>query len=210
LDIPRVLIPPYAGVLSALGMVVAPPVTDASQTVVHLGEGLDDHRLVAEYGRLAARTSDVIPYERTAATEAFADVRFRGQSYELTVRVVRPSVEHVREQFLAAYAVQYGRAPEGREIEIVTVRFRRYGRGVEVALPPLSSEASSRRSVKLIDERGDEVSATCLDRAGLLGVGELRGPALLIDSHATTYVPRGWVARARGDGIVFLTRGGTA
>src|SRR6185437_13246231 len=50
LDISRVLVPPYCGVLSALGMAIAPPVVDASKTVVHLGEQLDDARLPAEFG----------------------------------------------------------------------------------------------------------------------------------------------------------------
>src|SRR5207248_10548996 len=83
LDIPRVLVPPYAGVLSALGMVVAPPVADASKTVVHLGEQLDDARLAAEFGLVSGQTMEVIPYDQTDAVEAFADVRFRGQSHEV-------------------------------------------------------------------------------------------------------------------------------
>ena len=41
-EIKRVLIPPYCGVLSALGMVVAPPVVDVAHTVVHLGTQLTD------------------------------------------------------------------------------------------------------------------------------------------------------------------------
>src|SRR5207249_242561 len=42
LEIPRILIPPYCGVLSALGMVVAAPIADAARTVVHLGSALED------------------------------------------------------------------------------------------------------------------------------------------------------------------------
>src|SRR2546429_5882994 len=62
LDIGRVLIPPYAGVLSALGMVVAPPVAEASKTVVQLGDELDDARLAAEYGLGSGRTMEAVPY----------------------------------------------------------------------------------------------------------------------------------------------------
>ena len=36
LEITRVLVPPYCGVLSALGMAVAPPVAEASKTVIQL------------------------------------------------------------------------------------------------------------------------------------------------------------------------------
>src|SRR5438105_218589 len=56
LEIPRVLVPPYSGVLSALGMIVAPPIADATKTVVHLGEQLDDARLAAEFGLVSGQT----------------------------------------------------------------------------------------------------------------------------------------------------------
>src|SRR5207237_892548 len=56
LEIPRVLIPPYCGLLSALGMVVAPPIADAARTVVQLGEALEDDRLAAEFGMVSAET----------------------------------------------------------------------------------------------------------------------------------------------------------
>src|SRR5689334_24218110 len=45
LDIKRVLIPPYCGVLSALGMVVAPPVVDAAKTVAHVCTELTDGQI---------------------------------------------------------------------------------------------------------------------------------------------------------------------
>ena len=95
LEIPRVIVPPYCGVLSALGMVAAAPVADASQTVVHLGDKLDDARLAAEYTRLSGITMDHVPYEQTESVEAWADVRFRGQSHELKVRTQRPSLDAI-------------------------------------------------------------------------------------------------------------------
>src|SRR5205807_2472949 len=110
--------------------------------------------------------SDTIPFEQTASTEAFADVRFRGQSYELTVPVLRPSTDHVREQFLQAYTAQYGRAPDNREIEIVTLRFRRYGRGATVTLPPVQATAAEPRAIALTDLSGTQVQALCVDRGG--------------------------------------------
>ena len=64
LDIPRVLVPPYCGVLSALGMVVAPAVADISRTVVHLAHEMDDNRLYAEFGSLNGLASDVLPPNR--------------------------------------------------------------------------------------------------------------------------------------------------
>jgi N-methylhydantoinase A len=207
LEIPRVLIPPYCGVLSALGMVVAPPVADASKTVIHLGEELDDSRLPAEFGSISGETIDLIPYEQTAALEAWADVRFRGQSHEIKVRVERPSRQHIEEQFVESYRTLYGQAPAGRSVEIVTLRVRRIGRSPELRLPelPAATEGSHNAVTDLMTEAGPM-------RAQLVSRGDLvprprSGPLLLVDAEATTYVPPEWRATGRGDGSVVLERG---
>jgi N-methylhydantoinase A len=209
LDIRRVLVPPYAGVLSALGMVVAPPVAEASKTVVQLGADLDDARLAAEYGRVSGRTMEVIPYERTAAVEAWADVRFKGQSHELQVRIGRPSWAEIEAKFIAAYEATYGRVPAGRAVEVVTVRVRRIGRGAEVTLPKLdlSRETVEIQETQLVTAESGDVSARVLTRAELLKSGAIAGPMLLIDAEATGYVPPNWRAEAREDGAVILTMG---
>jgi N-methylhydantoinase A len=207
LDISRILIPPYAGVLSALGMVVAPPVAEASKTVVQLGADLDDARLAAEYGQVSGRTMEVIPYERTASVEAWADVRFKGQSHELQVRIGRPSWEEIEAKFKAAYEANYGRAPTDRPVEIVTVRVRRIGRGVDVRLPALdvSHAPISARETRLFVSETREAPARVFSRADLLRNGAAVGPMLLIDPEATAYVPPNWRAEARDDGAVILT-----
>jgi N-methylhydantoinase A len=206
LGIPRVLVPPCAGVLSALGMVVAPPVAEASKTVVQLGEQLDDARLAAEYGYVSGKTMEVISYEQTAAVEAWADVRFKGQSHELKVRVGRPSREEIEGKFLEAYAVAYGRVPSGRAVEIVTLRVRRLGRAAELALPQLERGAAGEAEVRPVaGEDGVERPTRLLTRDELLDAGETRGPILLIDAEATAYVPNDWAARADETGVVVLT-----
>ncbi|HEX4796858.1 MAG TPA: hydantoinase/oxoprolinase family protein [Humisphaera sp.] len=208
LEIGRVLIPPYCGVLSALGMVVAPPVADASKTVVHLGEQLDDARLAAEFGAVSMETIGAIPYEQTAAVEAYADVRFRGQSHEVKVRAQSPSNEQIKASFLKEYETLYGKAPVDRPIEIVTLRVRRIGRQAEIRLPELeqAKDAGADQMTKLIDSRGSETSARVMTRAGLRAKGPMNGPLLLIDSEATCYVPTGWQASASETGQVILER----
>jgi N-methylhydantoinase A len=208
LEIPRVLIPPYCGVLSALGMVVAPPVSDASRTVVHLGEQLDDARLAAEYGAVSMQTMDAISYEQTATVQAWADVRFRGQSHELKVRADRPSTDHIAQQFTEAYRAMYGQVPSGRPIEIVTLRVRRIGKALELKLPSLEREpsAAGRARTQFIDAEGRTVPANALSRSQLLSDGLLCGPLLLIDPQATAYIPSAWAASATEDGAVIAAR----
>jgi N-methylhydantoinase A len=204
LEIPRVFVPPYCGVLSALGMVVAPPVADASRTVVHLGDALDDARLAAEFGAISGQTMDVIPYDQTAAVEAWADVRFKGQSHELTIRIERPTREHIAGKFATAYRARYGQFPENRAVEIVTLRVRRFGPVPELTLPSIQVGRIVADEIRLIALNGHESSARAVTRGVLLGLQRLSGPALIIDPEATTFVPAGWTAAASANGSVLL------
>ena len=203
LDVPRVVVPPYAGVLSALGMVVAPPVADVSRTVVHLADELDDARLAAEFGVLERTATEQVPDGRT---ERFADVRFRGQSYELKVPVVTVSMAALADAFRAAYADAYGPLPHGRAAEVVTVRVRRIGPAAAVTLPTIAAHPAEHKAVSLVDATGATVSATMCSRGGLLAIGSTAGPVLLVDATATAYVPGGWSAEARADGTVIAER----
>ncbi|QOV90452.1 hydantoinase/oxoprolinase family protein [Humisphaera borealis] len=193
LEIRSVIIPPYCGVLSALGMVAAPPVADVSKTVLHLGEGLDDHRLYAEYGHLNMLASDRLPQEQLAAVEAYADVRFKGQSYELTVPVRGADRERIEQSFRDAYAERYGSLPSGRAIEIVTLRLRRVGRVAPIELPTIDADSTP-------------VAGGFRTREQLLAAGPTPGPFLLIDDQSTTFIPTGWTAQCDGRGIVTLGR----
>lgn len=193
LDIRTVIVPPYGGVLSALGMVAAPPVADAAKTVLHLGDGLDDHRLYAEYGHLNMLASERLPQEELASVEAYADVRFAGQSYELTVPVRGADRERIEHTFRESYQERYGSLPGDRPIEIVTLRLRRIGRGVDITLPPLPTEVSP-------------PSTGLLTRSQLLAAGEKTGPFLLVDDQSTTFIAPGWTARCDERGIVVMNR----
>jgi N-methylhydantoinase A len=209
LEIPRVIVPPLAGVLSALGMVTAAPVVDAARTVVHLGAKLDDAELESEYAQLSKQASATLPDTRTKRIEYYADVRFRGQSHELKVHVARQSIAEISRQFHAAYRALYGRPPRGRAVEVVTLRLRRVGHEPSVKLSPIAPATgrySGIRQTQLIDERGRRVPAAVLRRDELIALGRQPGPALLIDPEATTFVPSGWFAESSANGIVTLKR----
>ena len=203
LDVPKVIIPPHSGVLSALGMVVAPPVADASRTVVHLATQLDDDRLAAEFGDLERAVTEPLPDGRT---ERFADVRFCGQSYELKVPVTTASLASVADAFRSAYGELYGPLPQGPDPEVVTLRVRRVGPAAAVRLPDVEPAPAERRTVSLVDDAGATISATVFSRGGLLAAGRTSGPVLMVDPTATAYVPAGWAVTASENGTVLAER----
>jgi N-methylhydantoinase A len=95
LEMSTVLVPAAAGVLSALGLVAAEERRDAVRSyVVPLAEAGE----VPEEGE--------------------ADLRYTGQSFELTV----PLGSALAERFHAAHEERYGYADPGRELELVAVR----------------------------------------------------------------------------------------
>jgi N-methylhydantoinase A len=208
LDIPRILIPPHAGLLSALGMVVAPPLVDVSKTIAHLDSGLERRGIEAEFDGLAQRSAEILPEAKTVRLERFCDCRFHGQSYELTVPVEsceRPAIE---DNFRHAYKVIYGHCPEGRSVELVTLRLRRIGQAMQIQIPPVKAMASPVFKARMVLQEGLEEEVPVLDRPGLLAAGVIAGPALLADPDATALIPRGWTAQATKVGGVILQREG--
>ena len=207
LDIKRILIPPYAGVLSALGMVVAPPIVDVARTIVHLSAQVHDADLESEFAKLTAACG--VTDAQTQTTEYFADVRFRGQSHELKIPVVAMTMSDISRRFHAAYRAVYGRPPTGRAIEIVTLRVRRIGHAPDVQLPKLQMQVPAHsvvRETRIIDPTGETVRAAVLTRPQLAWAGKQAGPMLLIDAEATTFVHRGWIAEIQENGSVLLSR----
>ena len=147
-------------------------------------------------------------YEQTASVEAYADVRFKGQSYELKVCVDRPSLQRIMELFLEAYRQAYGQIPTARAIEIVTLRVRRIGKHADLALPEVDVGQSGRQSesTRLCDSSGTVREVPIVSRGDLLRSAATRGPILLLDPTATAFVPEQWNVSATRNGSVLLRR----
>ena len=137
LAIETVLVPESAGVLSALGLTAADERRDTVQTYVCLLE---------QVGELPA--------------EGEADLRYRGQSFELTV----PLQPRLAEAFHAAHEARYGYADRERPVELVAVRTAEVRRAPPLRLPPAGSlEAVGPAVIEL-------AGATCWLPPGWAGV----------------------------------------
>jgi N-methylhydantoinase A len=108
LGMEAVLVPAAAGVLSALGLAA--------------GDERRDH--VASHLRPLGELDDL-------PAEGEADLRYRGQSFELTV----PLGGDLADRFHRAHEERYGYADRGREIELVAVRTAEVVPGPELKLP---------------------------------------------------------------------------
>jgi N-methylhydantoinase A/oxoprolinase/acetone carboxylase beta subunit len=111
-----VLVPAAAGVLSALG----------------LAAGDERRDRVASHVRPLFEVDDLPP-------EGEADLRYRGQSFELAV----PLGGDLAEGFHRAHEERYGYADRAREVELVAVRTAEVVPGPELVLPAGDPEHTS-------------------------------------------------------------------
>ena len=137
LEIGTVLVPAAAGVLSALGLVASDERRDSVRSYV---------RALAEAGTLPA--------------EGEADLRYAGQSFELTVSLGGD----VAEAFHRAHEERYGYADRAREVELVAVRTAEVRPGPELVLPPAPPLEVAGPSVLELE------GATCWIPPGWVGV----------------------------------------
>jgi N-methylhydantoinase A len=184
LGILTVLVPEHAGALSALGMLLADQVRDYAAGV------LNHPAIEREFQRLERTARKELPKAELIRS---ADIRYAGQSYELTVPW---QARNPAEPFHREHQRVYGYANPGRAIEIVTIRVRAK-RTVEK--PKLETRRARGASTgtrpkpvfRRIHSNGAWRPTPVYQRAGL-PTGKLRGPALVVDYGSTTLIPPGW------------------
>lgn len=182
-----VIVPDYAGALSALGMLLADNVRDYAAGVLSRP---DLEKAFRDLERTARR-------EKGAKLERLADIRYAGQSYELTVPW-RP--ENPGELFHREHQQVYGYADLSRPIEVVTVRVR----SITCAAKPKITKRTQFSAGKPVSRRvfsGGKFSKTAVYTRAQLTTA--KGPALVVDYGSTTLVPPGWtILRDRAGNLV--------
>ena len=199
LGIPRVIIPRYPGVLSALGMVAAPVSRDLLAPLMRTvaGDDLKAHleRLAAE---LTARGREELARDgydvRRLAAEVSLSLRYAGQSYELQVPVRSLDPARLCAAFHAAHGQRYGHADPHREVEAVSLRVRAVLPPPKISVRPAVADGDARAGTATVWFDRPRRSAVILrDR---LRPGEaFDGPAVVPQMDATAAVPPGWRAR---------------
>jgi N-methylhydantoinase A len=194
LDIPRVLVPLYPGVMCALGLLVADVALDYSRSV--LGALTDEtvERLSAFLAEMQSTARADLSREGIAESDMvlrpLVDMRYQGQAYELTV----PFAENLAESFHAAHERTYGHAMPERAVEVVNLRLQAVGL---VEKPIFEQEqVAGARHVLPLQKRDDGVSL--YERPALQPGDTLASPALVFQLDSTVYVAAGWSARVEG------------
>src|SRR5262249_46706791 len=113
-----VLVPRAGGVLSALGLAISDVRRDYLAPLLDRIDRLDADRLTRAWDALAERARADLAGD--AVLEQLADLRYQGQSYELTVAGQTPAA--LAAAFHRAHERRYGHREDGEPVEIVNVR----------------------------------------------------------------------------------------
>ena len=203
LHISRVLVPRYPGVLSALGLVLVDFTVDRSRTLMWPLSDVTPATLAQAVAPLLADGYRAVFAEGFAEDaiwlEWALDLRYRGQSFELTIPVDGYDPAEAASRFHAAHAARYGHARPEAAVELVNVRVTARGVRPKPALPQESPAVSPDPRPAHVGEMhlragGQWHIAPLYERALLRPGHVLRGPALVVQEDATTVLIPGWRA----------------
>ena len=206
LDVGRVRVPRANGVLSALGLLAADERHDASRTHRATLADADTDAIGAVYGEMADRLRDASSDPDRAAVVRRADLRYDGQSHELTVGVPDPfDPATVADRFHAAHERARGYRLGEEPIELVTLR-------LTATLPGETLEISHEgKSPEPVEQRDASFGGTfretpVYERASVPAGAAIDGPAIFEGGESTVVVPPDWRATVDGRGTIEMQR----
>ena len=143
------------------------------------------------------------------------DLRYYGQSYEITVDYPEGPLEDRIKQAVKAFHGRhgeiYGYSDEGEPVELVNLRLRAVGliRKPELREIPQGSRQPSPASVRSVYFEGSDawVETPIYDRVDLGAGSVFQGPAIVEQYDSTTVVYPGWKGELDRFGVLNLRRG---
>ncbi len=206
---PRVVVPPSAGVLSAIGLLAAPVTAEASRTVLVDLDDADLAMLEQVWDDLAAEARASLDAQGVAVEHLgrTGDLRYRGQAFELAVPVAEVTRPALADAFHAAHRDRYGYDQPDVPVEVVTLHVRAEGPTPEVPLPrwtgggPADDAVVATRRLRV---DGTECDVVVVERARLAAGEQLAGPAVVTGLESTVWVAAWQAARVDEVGALHL------
>jgi N-methylhydantoinase A len=223
LGIPEIIVPPYPGITSAMGLLTTDIKYDAIRTQFQVSGSVDLDRLNADCQAMETQlagqfNADGIP-AADVSFQRVGDLRYVGQGYELKIpipagKITPKAIESVFAAFHKAHAAEYGHAFQASPIEIVNVRVSGIGQMPKLTQlkPPKGGslkDAHVRTGPSLFRVGGELKSfETPVYQRALLPVGErIAGPAIILQKDSTTVVTPGASAIVHSSGSIIVTLG---
>ncbi|MEW6638433.1 MAG: hydantoinase/oxoprolinase family protein, partial [Actinomycetota bacterium] len=203
LGMKTVLIPRAGGVLSALGLAISDLRRDYVRPYLASLKSVEKdefEKRFAEMENEAAGDLESPEYIRRA------DLRYRGQSFELTVEA--DDLRGLERRFHTAHERRYGYRMEDEPVELVNLRLTAT---VPVGKPELSEgppEGEAQPGEREANFDGEWRRVPVLEREKMGEGSEVEGPAIVEFRESTCVVRPGWGGRVDGVGTLVLEKHG--
>jgi len=203
LGIPSVLVPLTPGVHSALGLLMSDVKHDYVRSKLAGLDELDLNEINALFGQLTEQAKSDLGTEGFQEDEvrmdAFLDLRYAGQGYELTVPCPMPplkkaDLELMRRRFDTQHEQASGHKAETEPVELVSLRLISYGLVPQAKLSPgkttgrtIEQARTGERKVYFGEQHG-ALNCRIYSRDLLEPGHQIRGPAIIEQLDTTTVI----------------------
>lgn len=216
LGVDRLLVPPGAGVGSAIGFLRAPFSFEANRSVYMRLTDFDPAKITTLLSDLKTEATGFVrncDAQSPIISEFKVYMRYSGQGWEIPIsltedQAMHPDVATFEARFIADYTKLFGRAVAGMDIEITVW-------SVNATTPPEPvgrvDEADATTPAKVAGQRqmfdpavADFVVADMFSRGGMTTGQQSAGPAVVVEAETTIIVPSSRVATRQPDGCIDL------
>ena len=214
LGVDRILVPPGAGVGSAIGFLRAPFSFEATRSTYLRMSEFSTGFVAQVLDELRTEASDFVrdcepDADLTFETKGY--FRYVGQGWEIPVDLPdAPDHDAYKAAFERAYQTLFGRVVHGLDIEITSWSVR-----AATAVPPAvgipqagAATAATPSGSRGLYDAGDamQIPAATIRRDAFGTDQTLPGPAIVTERETTIIVPKGFTAAMRADGCIDLRR----
>ncbi len=216
LNIRRVVFPVDASTLSAWGILHSDLGHDFARSRVLAAEPESLEAIRSMAAELIAQgearlAEDAIAPDRRELSFS-ADLRYRGQAFELTVPWAtrepdRAALARLVEDFHAAHRQRFSYSNPDDGVELVTLRLAAIGRLQQPPVQPAAhAPAASGIGRRAVWFDGGWREIPVLRRETLRAGEAVSGPAMIEESYTTTLIAPGWICRATPEGHLIAIR----
>ena len=212
----RVVVPPHAGVGSAIGFLAAPVAYEVVRSLRMRLDALDAAAATGVLDELAAAARAVVVPGAGGAAVAerrAAFMRYVGQGHEIPVPLPNRALGaedamELRTAFETAYAALFARFIPGAAIEVLSwsVLATTETSRPEPAPPSPPAEAPAPAGTRpVFDGRsGQHVHVAVYDRASMPPGARVPGPAIIVEDETSTYVSSRYDVHVDGSGCLVM------
>jgi N-methylhydantoinase A len=201
LGMETVLVPRAGGVLSALGLAISDVRRDYVSPYLSALDDVDAGKFEERFAAMEGAAEGALDGPEHTRR---ADLRYRGQSFELTVEA--DALEKLEDRFHAAHERRYGYRMEDEVVELVNLRLISTLPIEKPGLDEPGPEGDAAAGDREANFDGEWLTVPVLDRERMGEGSEVEGPAVVEFRESTCVVRPGWSGKVDGVGTLVLEK----